>query len=198
MPAPGDDEPTWDVLPNPSRTGEIVGYQPPAQDRHDPVRLVGTPETWADKARIVSRAAFVGVFVAGPMASLGPRTVGWYVVIGAVMAAIIGVRVVLVLRHPEEGRAEVTASSEGLSVTDVHGVTRRTTWSDAGSLYLGWFSRRRVTELYVTWVEPTGEQAVSNLGTSMDLEEVHAALLSCAPEEMPFQIGPQRAYGNSL
>ena len=198
MSAPGDAEPTWDVLPIPARTGEIVRYQPPAQDQHDRVTLTGTPETWADKARTVSRSALVGVFVAGPMASLGPRSVGWYMVIGAVMAAIIGIRFVLVLRHPEGGRPEVTASSEGLSLTDVHGVTRRTTWSDAGNLYLGWFLRRGVKELYVTWDEPTGEQVVSNLGTSLDVEELHAALLRFAPAETTFELGPRRPYDGSL
>jgi hypothetical protein len=195
MPPLGDDAPTWDVLPIANRDEEIDRYRPPAADRRDPVRLVGRAETGPEKARHALRAVFIALLVGSPMASLGPRTVGWYVATGAVMMTIILVRLVFVLRHPSGGRPEVTVSSEGLTVTDVHGVTRRVAWSDAGNLFIGWYSPRQVRELYVTWVESTGEHIVNNLGHSLDLEEVSTAVLSRAPENVSLRLGPQRAHG---
>jgi len=198
MPPLGDDAPAWDVLPISHRDKEIDRYRPPETDRLDPVRLVGRPETRADKAMDLCRTVFVALLVGGPLASLGPRTVGWYVVTGAVMVAIVLVRLVRMLHRHSGGRPEVTVSSEGLTVTDVYGVTRRVAWSDAGNLFIGWYSPRRIRELYVTWVESTGEHIVNNLGHSLDLEEVSTAVLSRAPENVSLRLGPQRgrAHGS--
>jgi hypothetical protein len=197
MPPPGDDGPTWDVFPSPNRDKGIEEYRPPAADRLDPVTLVGRAETAADKAAHLLRAVFIALLVGGPVASLGPRTPSWYVVTVVVMVTIMLGRLVHVLRHPTGGRPVVTVSSEGLTVTDVHGVTRRTPWSDAGNLYLGWYSPRKVRELYLTWVDPTGEHVVNNLGYLLDLEQVHAALQTRAPQSMGLRLGPQRALGGS-
>ena len=193
MPALGDDEPTWDVLPMSKRDETIDRYRPPAADRPDPVTLVGRAEGPADRAGHILRAAFVALLVGGLLVSLGPRNAGWYVVTATVMATIILVRIALVARHSSGGRPEVAVSSEGLTVTDVHGVTRRTTWSEAGNLYIGWYSQREVRELYLTWVESSGEHVVSNLGHTLDLEEVHQALLARAPDSVRLGLGPGRA-----
>ena len=190
MPPLGDDVPTWDVLPIPNREEEIDHYRPPAADRQDPVRLVGRAETGPEKAMPVLRSVFIALLVGSAMNSLGPRTVGWYVATGAVMVIIVLVRLALVLRHPSGRQPEVTVNCEGLTVTDVHGITRRTVWSDAGSLYIGWYSPRKVRELYLTWVDPTGEQVVNNLGHSLDLEEVRTAILARAPESISLRLGP--------
>jgi hypothetical protein len=144
----------------------------------------------------LTSAVSVALLVGAPLASLGPRTVGWYVVTAAVMVAIVLVRFVLIVRRPPAGRPEVTVNSEGLTVTDVHGITRRTAWSDAGNLYLGLYSPRKVRELYVTWVESTGEHVVNNLGDALDLEEVRSALLARAPESVSLRLGARRAYGD--
>jgi hypothetical protein len=197
MPPLGDDPPTWDVFPSPNRDKGIEDYRPPVADRLDPVTLVGRAETPADKAMQLLRAVFIAMLVGGPVASLGPRTLGWYVATGVLMVTIVLARLVYVLRHPSGGRPVVTVSSEGLTVTDVHGVTRRTPWSDAGNLYLGLYSPRKVRELYLTWVDPTGEHVVNNLGYLLDLEQVHAALLACAPQSVGLRLGPQRAQGST-
>ena len=194
MPPLGDDAPTWDVLPIANRDKEIDRYRPPATDCLDPVTLVGRTETRTDNARDLGRAAFIALVVGGPLASLGPRNVAWYAVTGAVMVGIVLVRLVLVLHRPSVGRPEVTVSSEGLAVTDVHGVTRRAAWSDADNLFIAWYSKRRVRELYVTWVESTGEHVVNNLGHSLELEEVSRVLLSRSPESVSLRVGPQRAH----
>jgi hypothetical protein len=196
MPPPGDDEPTWDVLPISNRGEEIDQYRPPARDRLDPITLAGRPETGPEIAMHLTSAVSVALLVGAPLASLGPRTVGWYVVTAAVMVAIVLVRFVLIVRRPPAGRPEVTVNSEGLTVTDVHGITRRTAWSDAGNLYLGLYSPRKVRELYVTWVESTGEHVVNNLGHALDLEEVRSALLARAPESVSLRLGARRAYGD--
>jgi len=196
MPPLGDDVPTWDVLPIPNREEEIDHYRPPAADRQDPVRLVGRAETGPEKAMPVLRSVSIALLVGSAMNSLGPRTVGWYVATGAVMVIIVLVRLVLIVRRPPAGRPEVTVNSEGLTVTDVHGITRRAAWSDAGNLYLGLYSPRKVRELYVTWVESTGEHVVNNLGHALDLEEVRSALLARAPESVSLRLGARRAYGD--
>ncbi len=195
MPPLGDDPPTWDVLPISNQETGIDPYRPPAQDRLDPVMLVGRAETRAEKLRDLGGAGFVALLVGGPLASLGPRTTQSFAATGALMAAIVLVRLVRVVRRPSSGRPEVTASSEGLTVTDVHGVTRRVAWSDADNLFIGWYSPRQVRELYMTWVESTGEHVVNNLGHSLDLEGVSAVLLSRAPENVALRVGPQRAQG---
>jgi hypothetical protein len=196
MPPLGDDSPSWDVLPIPNRDEEIDRYRPPARDSLDPIILVGRPETGPEIAMHLTRAASVALLVGAPLASLGPRTVGWYLVTATVMVAIVLVRFVLIVRRPPAGRPEVTVNSEGLTVTDVHGITRRTAWSDAGNLYLGLYSPRKVRELYVTWVESTGEHVVNNLGHALDLEEVRSALLARAPESVSLRLGARRAYGD--
>jgi hypothetical protein len=142
MPPPGDDVPTWDVLPISNRDGEINPYRPAAKDRLDPITLAGRPETGLEIAHL-TRAAFVALCVGAPLASLGPRNAAWYMVTAAVMVAIVLVRFILIVCRPSAGRPEVTVNSEGLTVTDVHGVTRRTTWSDARNVYIGWYSQRQ-------------------------------------------------------
>ncbi len=208
MPRPGDDPATWDVRPNPYADEGIDRYRPPAADRLDPVVLVGRADNGSEKATQVMRAVLLALLVGAPLASLGPRSVGWYVATGAVMMTIVLVRLVLVLRQPPGCRPELTASSEGLTVTDIHGITRRTSWSDAGNLYMGWYSPRaernplmrwytprEVRELYVTWVDQAGEHVVNNLGASLDLEDVRSALESQIPAGLRLQVGPRRAIG---
>ena len=210
MPALGDDPPMWDVLPNPNRDEGIDHYRPPASDRLDPVVLVGRADGGSEKATQVLRAVFLALLLGAPLASLGPRSVGWYVATGAMMITIVLGRLVLVLRQPPTYRPELTASSEGLTVTDIHGISRRTPWSDVGNLYLGWYSPRaerntllrwytprEVRELYVTWVGQNGEQVVNNLGDSLDLADVRSALAARAPETVNLRLGPQRAHGST-
>lgn len=210
MPPPGDDSPAWDVLPNPHGDEGIDHYRPPAADRLDPIVLVGRADGGSERAMQVLRAVFLSLLLGAPLASLGPRTVGWYVATGAMMATVVLVRLVLVLRQPPTCRPEITASSEGLAVTDVHGITRRTPWSGAGNLYMGWYSPRaernplrrwytprEVRELYVTWMDQNREQVVNNLGDSLDLEDVRSALAARAPETVNLRLGPQRAHGST-
>lgn len=209
MPPLGDDSPTWDVLPIPNRDEGIDRYRPPAADRLDPVVLVGRADNGSEKATQVLRAVFLALLLGAPLASLGPRSVGWYVATGAVMMTIVLVRLVLVLRQPPGCRPELTVSSEGLTMTDIHGTTRRTSWSDAGNLYMGWYSPRaegnplirwytprEVRELYVTWVDQGGEHVVNNLGDSLDLEDVRSALAARAPETVNLRLGARRSYGD--
>jgi hypothetical protein len=172
--------------------------------------LAGRGDNGSEKTTQVLRAVFLALFVGAPLASLGPRDVGWYVATGALMMTIVLVRLVLVLRRPPGYPPELTVSSEGLTLTDVHGVTRMTSWSDAGNLYMGWYSPRaehnpllrwytprEVRELYVTWVDRNGEQVVNNLGNSLDLEDVRSALAARAPETVNLRLGPQRAHGST-
>ena len=189
---PLDDEPTWELLPIPHEGTDIDRYRPPAKDRLDPVAIVGRAETRAQRLRGVLSAATVALLVGGPLASLGPRNTLWYEATGALMAAIVAVRLVQVLRRPLGFRPEVTAGAEGLNATDVHGITRTTTWSDAGDLYVGWYTTRRVRELYLTWIEPSGTHIVVNLGDSMDLMDVRRTLLARAPEGVNVRLGARR------
>jgi hypothetical protein len=153
------------------------------------------------------RTVFLALMLGAPLASLGPRSVGWYVATGAVTMTIVLVRLVHVLRQPPGCRPELTVSSEGLAVTDIHGITRRSSWSNAGNLYMGWYSRRaegnplmrwytprEVRELYVSWVDQSGEHVVNNLGGSLDLEDVRSALAARAPETVNLRLGPQPAH----
>jgi hypothetical protein len=193
---PIDDEPTWEVLPVPHQGTEIDRYRPPAKDRLDPVVIVGRAETQAQRLHGVTSAAVVALLIGGPLASLGPRNALSYVAVGAVMVAIVSVRLVQVLRRPLGCRPEVTVSAEGLSAIDAHGITRTATWSDVGNLFIGWYSNRRVRELYVTWIEPSGTHVVVNLGDSLDLMDVRRTLLARAPEGVNLRLGAQREYGS--
>ena len=193
---PTDGEPTWEVLPLPHQGTEIDRYRPPAKDRLDPVVIVGRAETQTQRLQGVTSAGVVALLVGGALSNLGSRNALSYVVVGAVMVAIVSVRLVQVLRRPLRCRPEITASAEGLSATDVHGITRTATWSSIDNLYLGWYSNRRVRELYLTWIEPSGTHVVVNLGDSLDLMDVRRTVLARAPEGVSFRLGAPRAVGS--
>jgi hypothetical protein len=202
MPPPGDDVPTWDVLPIPHPDEE--NERPGSRDQLDPLTVTGKLDGGLQVALRLARdvllavwlgaslGGFLALLVGAPFVGSVPRNPSWFAVTAALMVATVLVRFVLRALRPSLSPPEVTVNSEGLTVTDVHGLTRRTTWADATNLYVGWYSRRKVVqELYVTWVDPSGENVVNNLGRTLELEEVHVAILRRAPENLALRLGNQ-------
>jgi|BarGraNGADG00312_2_1021985.scaffolds.fasta_scaffold89117_2 hypothetical protein len=58
------------------------------------------------------------------------------------------------------------------------------------------FPSRFHGSLVESWVTPTGEYIIANLGTSIDEFELHRAIITRAPEGKKLRLGAQRAYGD--
>jgi hypothetical protein len=200
MPNPGDDTRTWDVLPSPTLSEPPALalpdlYQPPAEGDPDPITVVGEPDRPGRRFRgLLFRVAPLMLLLCLLLEVVAAFNMVWMVIIGVIVAAFLVWTLVLAARRPVWTPPRLELNSETFTVTDVEGVTRSVAWTDVGRLRLTVVFDGDVDGVHLTWISPGGgADSSANLGNTLKLDAVSAAIKSRIPHGPEFIVGPRRA-----
>jgi hypothetical protein len=118
----------------------------------------------------------------------------WMVVIGVLVAAILVWMFVLIVPRPLWGPPRLQVNTETLTVTDVAGVTSSVPWEEVGRLRISLFDSD-VEEVHLIWISPGGAaDSTANLGNTLDVDDVRAAIEARIPPGPELIAGPRRAF----
>lgn len=183
-----DDLPTWEVVPNFRERSGIPLYQAPPS---------GSPDARVVEGHRPHMPPFVPALFALPMSIsmslVGPIIVRLAVGISVIIVGLTATAIITARRRAWKIPRVVT-TSEGVTVTDIHGEVRSAQWSDVRSPSLLRQKVGRDEVVQLEWTTPAGEHVALNLGDTMDLVEVRHAITARAPSTLELRSEAKFAY----